>query len=67
MGVCSVLRCMRLFPRAAVTSGYKSSILKEQRFILTLLESKSSKSGCQEGMLSLKAPRKDLFSPLPSS
>ena len=48
----SVLRYTCLFPRDAVTNGYKPSILKQQRFFLTLLESKSSKSGCQEGMLS---------------
>ena len=62
----SVLRYTCLFPRAAVTNGYQPSILKQQRFILTLLESKSSQSGCREDMLSLKTLRKNLFLPLPS-
>ena len=61
----SILRYTCLFPRAAVTNGYKPRILKQQRFFLTLLESKSSKSGCQEGTLSLKTLRKNLCLPLP--
>ena len=60
----SVLRYTCLFTRAVVTNGYQPNILKQQRLSLTLLENKSSKSGCQEDMLSLKTLRKNLLLPL---
>ena len=58
---------MYLFPRAALTKYYTPGSLKQQTFIVSVLEVRSPKSRCQYGHAPLEGSREESSLPLVAS